>query len=203
MHSLTNAWIQKADNILCLKLSMMRKYKVSSLKKIFFQSRCTCPKDVREKAGYRKLKHSSSSIVITMNTPGPVKPTHTAKDWIIFIITQRGNFLKYTIVNNLEKKENENTRCRASLVAQWWKILLAMRGTPVQFLVWGDPTCCKAAKPLCCNYWAHAPQLLKPMHLEPVLCSKRSPCPATKCSFCSLQLKKARVQQWRPTTAKK
>ena len=31
-----------------------------------------------------------------------------------------------------------------------------------------------ALDPASHNYWAHMPQLLKPMHLEPVLCNKRS-----------------------------
>ena len=55
--------------------------------------------------------------------------------------------------------------------------------------VWEDPTYRGATKPVChtlfngaCalevashhNYWARKPQLLKPVHLEPVLCNKRS-----------------------------
>ena len=87
----------------------------------------------------------------------------------------------------------------ASLVAQWLRIHLPMQGTQVRALVWEDPTCCGATKPVChnywtwalepmshnywspCdlepthhNYWAHALQLLKPAHLEPMLCNKRS-----------------------------
>ena len=61
-----------------------------------------------------------------------------------------------------------------------------MQGTRVQALVWEDPTCRGATKPVChndwaCalepvshNYWAHVPQLLKPTRLEPVLHNKRS-----------------------------
>ena len=61
-----------------------------------------------------------------------------------------------------------------------------MQGTWVQSLVQGDPTCCGATKPVhhnywaCAlepashNYWAHVPQLLKPVHLEPVLRNKTS-----------------------------
>ena len=53
-------------------------------------------------------------------------------------------------------------------------------------LVWEDPTCRRAAKPVhhnyraCAlqpvshNYWACAPQLLKPTCLEPMFCNKRS-----------------------------
>ena len=63
-----------------------------------------------------------------------------------------------------------------------------MQGTRVGVLVWEDPTCHGATKPMhhnywaCAlepashNYWAHVPQLLKPMRLEPVLRNKRSHC---------------------------
>ena len=76
----------------------------------------------------------------------------------------------------------------ASLVAQWLRIHLPMQGTWVWSLVQEDPTCHGATGPLRHNcwacalgpashhYWAHVPQLLKPMSLEPVLCNKRSHC---------------------------
>ena len=62
----------------------------------------------------------------------------------------------------------------ASLVAQWLRNLLPVQGTQVQTLVWEDPTCHGATKPMCHNYWACVSQLLKPAHLEPVLRNKRS-----------------------------
>ena len=37
---------------------------------------------------------------------------------------------------------------RTSLVAQWLGIRLPMHGTRVRALVWEDPTCCGATKPL-------------------------------------------------------
>ena len=106
----------------------------------------------------------------------------------------------------------------ASLVVQWLRIHLPMQGTRVRVLVWEDPTCRGVTKPVCpnywaCalepashNYWAHVPQLLKPLHLEPVLCNKRSHpvrslCTTTKSSPDSLQLEKAHAQQRRPNTA--
>ena len=61
-----------------------------------------------------------------------------------------------------------------SLVAQWLRIRLPVQWTWVQALVWEDPTCRGATKPVCHNYWAcvlepashnyraHVPQLLKP-----------------------------------------
>ena len=64
----------------------------------------------------------------------------------------------------------------ASLVEQWLRIRLPVQGTWVRALVREDPTCCGATKPVCHDYWARVPQLLKPAHLEPVLCNKRSHC---------------------------
>ena len=40
----------------------------------------------------------------------------------------------------------------ASLVAQWLRICLPMQGTRVRALVWEDPTCRGAAKPVSHNY---------------------------------------------------
>ena len=64
---------------------------------------------------------------------------------------------------------------------------LPMQGTRVRALVRDDPTCRGATKPIRHNYWACTleptshnywvcvPQLLKPMHLEPVLRNKEKP----------------------------
>ena len=63
-----------------------------------------------------------------------------------------------------------------------------MQGTQVQTLVWEDPTCPGATKPVhhnywdCAlepashNYWARVPQLLKRACLDPVLRNKWSHC---------------------------
>ena len=59
-------------------------------------------------------------------------------------------------------------------MAQWLRICLPTQGTWVRALVREDPTCRGATKPVCHNYWAHVPQLLKPTRLEPVLHNKRS-----------------------------
>ena len=52
---------------------------------------------------------------------------------------------------------------------------LPMQETGVQSLVWEDPTCLRAAKPVCHNYWACA---LEPRRLttEPGYCNYWSPC---------------------------
>ena len=125
-------------------------------------------------------------------------------------------------INSNQKNLNSYTNFRqkrpwASLAAQWLRVCLPMQGTWVWALVWEDPTCCGATKPVHHSYWACAleparhnswprvPQLLKPTRLEPMLCSKRShpmrsPRTATKSSPRSPQLEKA--QQRRPNTAK-
>ena len=41
---------------------------------------------------------------------------------------------------------------RTSLVAQWLRIRLLMQGTRVRALVWEDPTCRGATKPVHHNY---------------------------------------------------
>ena len=46
----------------------------------------------------------------------------------------------------------KNPPARASLVAQWLRIHLPMQATRVQALVQEEPTCHRAAKPVCHNY---------------------------------------------------
>ena len=43
-------------------------------------------------------------------------------------------------------------RSRASLVVQWLRICLPMQGTRVRALVWEDPTCRGATRPVSHNY---------------------------------------------------
>ena len=94
-----------------------------------------------------------------------------------------------------------------------------MQVTRVRALVWEDPICRGASKPVhhnywaCAlepvshNYWARMPQPLKPACLEPVLHNKGShrnekPTHMRKSSPYSPQLEKARMQQQRPNAAK-
>ena len=88
-------------------------------------------------------------------------------------------------------KMTKNQPTGASLVVQWLRVCLPLQGTRVWALVRKDPTCRRAARPVChncwaCtlepmshNYWAHVSQLLKPVRLEPVLCNGRSHCNET------------------------
>ena len=121
-----------------------------------------------------------------------------------------------------ERNNSKVYASRASLVVQWLRVRLPMQGTRVRALVLReDPTCRGAPKPVRHNYWAcalelashnyltHAPQLLKPACLEPVLLNKRShhsEKPAqhfstTKSSSHLPQPEKAHAQQRRPNTA--
>ena len=46
----------------------------------------------------------------------------------------------------------KNSPAGASLVAQWLRICLLMQGTRVRALVWEDPTCRGATRPVSHNY---------------------------------------------------
>ena len=50
------------------------------------------------------------------------------------------------------QKDLIKTKSRASLVAQWLRICLLMQGTWVRALVWEDPTCRGATRPVSQNY---------------------------------------------------
>ena len=51
-------------------------------------------------------------------------------------------------------KNLKNKHEGPSLVAQWLRICLPMQETRVRALVWEDPTCRGATKPMSHNYWA-------------------------------------------------
>ena len=70
--------------------------------------------------------------------------------------------------------KSKNPKSGTSLVVQRLRICLPIQGTRVWSLVQEDPTCRRATKPMCHKYWACMLQLLKPVHLEPMLRNKRS-----------------------------
>ena len=97
-----------------------------------------------------------------------------------FILATSLSLNLYQHINKKLKKEWK-FHLRASLVAQWQRIHLPMQETWVRSLVWEDPTCSGATKPVYHNYWARALEprsrnywAYKPQLLEPVLCNKRS-----------------------------
>ena len=107
---------------------------------------------------------------------------------------------------------------RASPVAQWLRIHLAMEGIPCSILgSWKIPhaaaqlnRCARITEPasrapqiattetMCCNYAPAYPRAMQ-LELYPVLCSKRNCCNEKH----SLQLEKTCMQQQRLITAKK
>ena len=61
-------------------------------------------------------------------------------------------------------EELKKLNCRSFLVVQWLRVCLPKKGTRVRSLVWEDSMCCRETKSICYNYWAHMPQLSKPVH---------------------------------------
>ena len=73
------------------------------------------------------------------------------------------------VLNTTELYAYKWLRC-GLLVIQWMGVHLPRKGIRVGSLVREDSTCHRAAMPVCHNCWAQVLQLLKPVHLEPVLC---------------------------------
>ena len=94
---------------------------------------------------------------------------------------------------------SKNKDLRASLVAQWLRIRLPMRGTRVRALVWEDPTCRGATGPVSHNYWACASGACAPQREAATV---RGPRTAMKSGPRLPQLEKALTQKRRPNTAK-
>ena len=63
----------------------------------------------------------------------------------------------------------------ASLVAQWLRICLPVQGTWVRALVWEDPTCRGATRPVSHNYWACASGACAPQQERPRWWEARAP----------------------------
>ena len=96
-----------------------------------------------------------------------------AKTW--YKISHLGNFfptgekknvgskISHTIVQQFDLKKKK----RASLVVQWLRVCLPMQGTRVRALVWEDPTCRRATKPVRHNCWACASGACAPQQERP------------------------------------
>ena len=63
----------------------------------------------------------------------------------------------------------------ASLVAQWLRVRLPMRGTRVRALVWEDPTCRGATGPVSHGCWACASGACAPQQERPRWWGARAP----------------------------
>ena len=122
--------------------------------------------DEKPKAGLGKLRYFTKfSNRLVSNTESVVKQLHFNKNlkkkyriWIQLILFQSLCVIHHaqSLPQQLKWKCCEESKARASLVAQWLRICLLMQGTRVWALVWEDPTCRGATRPMSHNYWACA-----------------------------------------------
>ena len=68
------------------------------------------------------------------------------------VLTTKNIQNAYTLTQKFSFKDFVKRHYRASLVAQWLRICLPMQGTQVRALVWEDPTCRGATRPVSHNY---------------------------------------------------
>ena len=103
-------------------------------------------------------------------------------EWVVIAFSDSGyywifkkaSFKKVNVISFLKNKHLQMyTLCIekvlwTSLVVQWLRIHLSIRGTQTQPLVWEDSTCHVATKPVHCNYWSLCTTweaiVLKPAH---------------------------------------
>ena len=100
------------------------------------------------------------------------------------------SFCPFTVINH---------KCWVSLVAQWLRVGLPMQGTRVWALVWEDPACRRATRPMSHNYWACVSGACAPQGEATTV---RGPRTAMKSGPRLPQLEKALAQKRRPNTAK-
>ena len=120
------------------------------------------------------------------------------------------DILNKTMLNKVRDNNTFKRLWQTSLVIQWMKIYPLMKGTQVWSPAWEDSTCRGTTTSLYHNYWAFAPQLLKPAcprayalqeekllqwkahkpqwWVAPLAAIRESPCTVTK-TQCSQQLK--------------
>ena len=118
----------RIDHILGHKSSLSKFKKTEIISSIFSDHNC-----MRLEMNYREKN---------------VKNTNT---WKLNNTLLNNQEITEEIKKYLETNENENTT-GASLVVQWLRICLLMQGTGVRAVVWEDPTCRGATRPMSHNY---------------------------------------------------
>ena len=135
------------------------------------ESKCTIRRDWRNRYGTTMtytifntyLRIQENCLCTTL---GRRKNTICIYVYIISILFQACVCMCVCVKGNLKEIQQKNLT-RASLVAQWLRICLLMQGTRVRALVWEDPTCHGATRPMSHNYWACASGACSPQQERP------------------------------------
>ena len=152
----------------------------------------------KQSSGFQQLvweRADWKELVGVMNVPenwGDFKTTEVLKLWVMDLKWWTLFCVSYTTPHKSAQIKGEKRFFKKHywtfLVAQWLRTCLPMQGTRVWSLVREDPTCCRATKSVCHNYWAAFWSLRvattesmscsswRPPTLEPVPCKKRSRC---------------------------
>ena len=91
-------------------------------------------------------------------------------DQVGFIPGMQGFFSickSINVIHHINKLRNKNHMIGASLVAQWLGVCLPVQGMRVRALIWEDPTCRGATRPVSHNYWACASGACAPQQERP------------------------------------
>ena len=81
-----------------------------------------------------------------------MEPNYIFCNEILYYISRKNAVLIAHVDQTIILVKIFKRNVRASLVAQWLGICLPMQGTRVRALVWEDPTCCGATRPVSHNY---------------------------------------------------
>ena len=100
--------------------------------------------------------------------------------------------------NRSTENDYKKMKSGASLVAQWLRVCLPMQGTWVRALVWEDPTCRGAARPVSHDCWACASGACARQREAAMV---RGPRTAVRSGHRLPQLGKALAQKRGPNTA--
>ena len=143
----------------------------------------------------------SGSWKTTSIIPWAIKDSfvHSINTYQVLPISQALGQQQWTTKQSLPPSLHKIHIPGASLVAQWLRVCLPIQGTRVRALVWEDPTCHRATRPVSHNYWACASGACAPQQERPRQWEARNT--AMKSGPRLLQLEKALAQKRRPNTA--